>query len=86
MTLKLVPFNISGKETLIGKEELITIKFLKGLLDIPRPVAVNRLVDGFLKQFDSQILNTDTSRYLTHTLNFDDSDNKVITIFFKYIT
>ena len=79
ITLKLVPFNISGKETLIGKEELITIKFLKGLLDIPRPVAVNRLVDGFLKQFDSQILNTETSRYLTHTLNFGDADNKVVT-------
>lgn len=55
MTLKLVPFNISGKQTLVGKEELIRIKFSKGLLDIPRPVAVNRLVDGFLKQFDSKI-------------------------------
>jgi len=79
ITLKLVPFNISGKETLIGNEELIRIRFLKGSLDIPRPVAVNRLVDGFLKQFDSQILNGETSRYLTHTLNFGDADNKVIT-------
>ena len=79
ITLKLVPFNISGKETLIGKEEIINITFLKGLLDIPRPVAVNRLVDGFLKQFDSQILNSETSRYLTHTLNFGNADNKVIT-------
>jgi hypothetical protein len=79
MTLKLVPFNISGKETLIGKEELIRIKFSKGLLDIPRPVAINRLVDGFLKQFDSKILETETSKYLTHTLNFGDADNKIIT-------
>jgi hypothetical protein len=79
ITLRLVPFNISGKETLIGRDEIIKITFLKGLLDIPRPVAVNRLVDGFLKQFDSQILNTETSRYLTHTLNFGDADNKVIT-------
>ena len=79
ITLRLVPFNISGKETLIGSDEIIKITFLKGLLDIPRPVAVNRLVDGFLKQFDSQILNTETSKYLTHTLNFGDADNKVIT-------
>jgi hypothetical protein len=79
MTLKLVPFNISGKETLVGKEELIRIKFSKGLLDIPRPVAVNRLVDGFLKQFDSKILETETSKYLTHTLNFGEADNKIIT-------
>jgi len=79
ITLKLVPFNISGKETLIGKDELIRIRFSKGLLDIPRPVAINRLVDGFLKQIDANILNTETSKYLTHTLNFGEADNKIIT-------
>jgi len=79
INLKLVPFNISGKEVLKGKEELIKINFSKGLLDIPRPVAINRLVDGFANQFDVDILGKETSKYLTHTLNFGAADNKVIT-------
>ena len=27
--LKLIPYNISGIETVVGKEEFITIKFIK---------------------------------------------------------
>ena len=77
--LKLVPYNISGKETVVGKEEIITIKFNKGKLTIPRVVALNRLAEAFRKQIDSIQIEDDSSKYLTHLLHFGDGDNKIIT-------
>lgn len=79
ISLKLVPYNISGKEVITGREELIKIAFSKGDLDIPRPLAVNRIADAFLSQFNDAIFDENSSKYLTHTLNFGDGDNKVIT-------
>jgi hypothetical protein len=79
LTLKLVPYNESGRQIVVGKEELIDIKFDKGDLTIPRDVAVSRIADGFISQFDTSIFEDETSKYLTHLLHLGDGDNKVIT-------
>lgn len=79
ITLKLVPYNESGRQVVVGKEELIDIKFDKGDLTIPRDVAVSRIADGFIEQFDTSIFADETSKYLTHLLHLGDGDNKVIT-------
>ena len=77
--LKLVPYNESGKEVVIGKTEVITINFDKGDLTIPREVAISRMVEGFVNQFDDRPFQIDSSKYLTHLLHLGNGDNKVIT-------
>jgi len=75
--LKLIPYNIYGTEEITGPEELIPITFDKGDLTIPRDVAVNRIVEGFISQFSK--CEFDDSKYLTHLLHLGNGDNKVIT-------
>ena len=79
--LKLVPYNISGREVVIGKEEIFTINFYKSKLTIPRATAINRILEAFESQFDEIDTNTpdDTSKYLTHLLHFENGNNKVVT-------
>ena len=77
--LKLIPYNISGIETVIGKEEFITIKFVKSNYTIPRNVAINRIAEGFINQFDRSLLRERPSKYLSHLLHFGEGDNKLIT-------
>jgi hypothetical protein len=77
--LKLVPYNESGKEVVIGKTETITINFDKGDLTIPREVAISRIAEGFINQFDDRPFDIDSSKYLTHLLHLGNGDNKVIT-------
>ena len=79
LTLKLVPYNESGYQVVVGKEEFINISFDKGDLTIPRDVAISRIADGFISQFDSKIFENETSKYLTHLLHLGQGDNKVIT-------
>jgi hypothetical protein len=79
LTLKLVPYNTSGRQVVVGKEEHITISFDKGDLTIPRDVAIARIADGFINQFDTSIFEDETSKYLTHLLHLGNGDNKVIT-------
>ena len=79
ITLKLVPYNESGYKVVVGKEEFINIKFDKGDLTIPRNVAISRIADGFISQFDSKIFENETSKYLTHLLHIGNGDTKVIT-------
>ncbi len=79
INLKLIPYNESGKEVVIGKTEVITINFDKGDLTIPRDVAISRLVEGFVNQFDDRPFEIDSSKYLTHLLHLGNGDNKVIT-------
>ena len=79
ITLKLVPYNTSGFEVVVGKEEYIVIAFDKGDLTIPRPVALNRIADGFFQQFNTSVFEDETSKYLTHLLHMGNGDNKVIT-------
>ena len=79
ITLKLVPYNTSGFEVVVGKAEYILIAFDKGDLLIPRPLALNRIADGFLQQFNTSVFEDETSKYLTHLLHMGNGDNKVIT-------
>jgi hypothetical protein len=79
LNLKLIPYNISGIETVSGKEEFITIKFVKSNYTIPRNVAINRIAEGFINQFDRSLLREKTSKYLSHLLHFGEGDNKLIT-------
>ena len=77
--LELEPYNTSGREVVVGKRESIQILFDKGNLEIPRAVAMNRIAEAFLAQFDDSIFEQETSKYLTHLLHLGDGDNKVIT-------
>ncbi len=77
LNLKLIPYSIYGKEEITGPVELVPIIFDKGDLTIPRDVAVNRLVEGFISQFTKS--QFDDSKYLTHLLHLGNGDNKVIT-------
>ena len=77
INLKAIPYSIYGNEEITGPEELIPIIFDKGDLTIPRDVAVNRLVEGFISQFTKS--QFDDSKYLTHLLHLGNGDNKVIT-------
>jgi hypothetical protein len=79
LQLILVPYNVSGRQTVTGKKELITIQFDKGDLTIPREVAISRIAEGFIAQFDKTIFADETSKYLTHLLHIGNGDNKVIT-------
>jgi hypothetical protein len=78
-TLKLIPYNLSGLSPVIGKHEIINILFDKGDLLIRRPVALNRIIDGFINQFDLSVFEDETSKYLTHLLHLGNGDNKVVT-------
>ena len=78
-TLKLIPYNLSGLSPVIGKHEIINILFDKGDLLIRRPLALNRIIDGFINQFDLSVFEDETSKYLTHLAHFGDGENKVIT-------
>ena len=77
--LSLIPYNISGNTDTVGREEIITIKFIKGINVIPRPVAVNRIAEAFALQFDTIEVDDEGSKYLTHLLHLGDGNNKVIT-------
>lgn len=79
INLKLIPYNESGKEVVIGKAEIITINFDKGDLEIPREVAISRIAEAFINQFDDRPFEIDSSKYLTHLLHIGNGDNKVIT-------
>jgi hypothetical protein len=79
LILKLVPYNISGVEQVIGKTEIVKINFNKGANQIPRNLAINRIADIFSSQLDDSIFSKETSKYLTHLLHFPDGDTKVIT-------
>jgi hypothetical protein len=75
--LRLIPYNTAGREVVSGPTELIPILFDKGDLDIPRDLAINRIVEGFVAQFDRKVF--DESKFLTHLLHLGNGDNKVIT-------
>jgi hypothetical protein len=79
LSLDLIPYNISGFEVVTGKVEKIQIKFHKSSYEIPRNVALNRLANGFISQFDETIFNDTTSKYLNHLLHLGNGNNKVVT-------
>ena len=75
----LTPYNTSGREVVIGKDEIISIQFDKGDLTIPRELAISRIAEAFISQFDSSIFVDETSKYLTHLLHIGNGDNKLVT-------
>jgi len=77
--ISMIPYNASGREVVAGKKEKFTVVFDKGDLDIPRSVAVNRILDGFSSQFDFNVFKE--SKYLNHLLHLGNGDNDVITRF-----
>ena len=79
ITLNLIPYNESGVSVVTGKTETVQITFSKSSLTIPRNIAVNRIAEGFSSQFDAKILETESSKYLTHALHLGSGNNKVIT-------
>jgi hypothetical protein len=79
ITLNLIPYNESGISVVTGKTETLQIAFSKSSLTIPRNIAVNRIAEGFVSQFDAKILETESSKYLTHALHLGSGNNKVIT-------
>ena len=76
--ITLVGVNESGIQKVEGRDEIVVVEYRKSRFNIPRNLAINRLVEGFAKQFDYSTFE-DTSRYLTHLLHFGNGDNKVIT-------
>jgi len=79
LQLKLTPYNTSTNKSIFGNSEIITIRFEKGRLTIPRNVAINRIIDGFVSQLDDTIFENENSKYLTHLLHLGEGNNKVIT-------
>ncbi len=79
LQLKLTPYNTSTNRTIFGNSEIITIRFQKGRLSIPRNVAINRIIDAFVAQLDDTIFENENSKYLTHLLHLGQGNNKVIT-------
>ena len=77
ISISMVPYNMSGREPVIGKTERFTVLFDKGDNTIPRSVAVNRIVEGFTAQFDFDVF--DTGKLLTHLLHLGNGDNKIVT-------
>jgi len=79
IVLNLTPYNISGREIVVGKTEILNIRFSKGNLSIPRNIAINRIVEGFFNQLEENVFADETSKYLTHTLHIGNADNRVVT-------
>jgi hypothetical protein len=78
ITLHLIPYNLSGKDPVIGKKESITVTLNKSDLEIPREVAISRLTEAFVNQFNLKDVKDETSKHLTHFLHLGDADNKLI--------
>jgi hypothetical protein len=79
ITLKLIPYNISGFNVVTGKTEIVTINFYQGGNQIPRYLAINRIADAFTSQLINSVFEEETSKYLTHLLHLGEGNNKVIT-------
>jgi hypothetical protein len=75
--IKLIPVNEESRKSVEGLTEEIPILFDKGDIDIPRSLAINRIAEGFIGQFNK--CSFDDSTYLTHLLHLGDGNNKVIT-------
>ena len=76
--LILIPYNDQGDQTVNGKEEEILINFDKGNLKLRRGDVVRDIRESIKKQFNTDILKNQSSKYLTHILHIGDADNKLI--------
>jgi len=76
--LILIPYNDRGDSTVSGEEEEILINFDKGNLKLRRGDVVRDIRESIKKQFSTNGLNQESSKYLTHLLHLGDADNKLI--------
>jgi transposase len=73
---RLTPVNANSRKQVNGKTETFNVRFDKGDLDIPRSVAINRIVEGFQSQLKTGGFSV--SKYLTHLVHLGDGNNKLI--------
>lgn len=77
--LLFVPYNNETSKTAKGKTEQISIRFDKGNLKLQRGSVVRDIRESIAKQFNTDVLKPETSKYLTHLLHLGEGNNKVIT-------
>ena len=76
--LILIPYNDQGNQTVSGKEEEILINFDKGNLRLRRGDVVRDIREVIKNQFNTETLEQESSKYLTHVLHMGGGDNKLI--------
>jgi hypothetical protein len=76
--LLLAPYNNESDSTVIGKTEEIVIRFDKGDLTLQRGNVVRDIREAIARQFNTSVLKSETSKYLTHLLHLGNGDNKLI--------
>ena len=72
----LQPHNTSTSKEVKGKIETITINFLASDISLPRGTTIDKLCDAF--EFDTNLFEDETSKYLTHLVHLGDGNNKLI--------
>lgn len=72
----LQPHNTSTSKEVVGKLESVEVRFVKSDLELPRGTTIDQLCDAF--DFDTNLFDDETSKYLTHLAHFGDGDNKLI--------
>ena len=72
----MIPFNTATDKEISGKTEVLDIMFDKSDIELPRKNVIDDLCSAF--QFDAQLFDDETSKYLTHLAHFGGGDNKLI--------
>ena len=72
----LQPHNTSTSKEVKGKIETITINFLSSDISLPRGTTIDKLCDEI--EFDTNLFEDETSKYLTHLVHLGDGNNKLI--------
>ena len=76
--LKLIPYNEEGDSKTAGKTETIQITFDKGNIKLRRDVILKDIKESICDLFNTDVLGSDSSKYLTHLMHFGEANNKVI--------
>lgn len=76
--LILVPFNTETSSKVSGKREVVSILFDKGDLRLRRNQVISDLKKAFKQTLKRDVLETETSKYLTHYAHFLEGDNRLI--------
>jgi hypothetical protein len=76
--LLLIPTNTEGNSKTDGKEELISISFDAGDLNLRRGDVISDLRSAFTKGFNPDVFTDSISPFLTHYLHLGDGNNKLI--------
>ena len=78
LTFKILlqPHNTSTSKEVKGKIETLTINFLSSDISLPRGTTIDKLCSCF--EFDTNLFEDETSKYLTHLVHLGDGKNKLI--------